>query len=140
MAAGFTQFSDIYQSICGFIFLGTPFRGSKGTISAHKWVLLSSLLGKQSSHSLLNVIDHSIDDGRLDEVRSQFCEHALQKWGGQSCQKVVCFFETEPTKISRAVLPRWAQTDLVERGIQILTKNTFNFLVCNRSFLHASDF
>ncbi len=53
----------------------------------------------------------------------------MQKWGNDAPSKVVCFYETEPTQISRAALPSWVQTRLVERGIRMLTGSIFEFTV-----------
>ena len=53
----------------------------------------------------------------------------MQKWGSDAPSRVVCFYETEPTQISRAALPYWVQSRLLERGIRMLTGETFEFAV-----------
>lgn len=125
MAAGLNRYAILCESICGILFLGTPFRGSQGTDSAHTLVMIASVLGKQTSHKLLEILN----DDRLSEIRIQFCDHAVQKWGERAPEKVVCFYETEPTRITRAVIPSWAQGGSIEQGIQALTRGSYNFVV-----------
>ncbi|KAF7536868.1 hypothetical protein G7054_g4168 [Neopestalotiopsis clavispora] len=128
MAAGLEEFADVYQSICGFIFIGTPFRGGQGTTFFRRYVQISHLLGKVASYDLTDLVGIRKDDGRLDEIRTQFCEHALQKWGARARERVCCFYETDPTMILRAWLPRWAQTDRMEQVFRALAGDKVNFL------------
>lgn len=136
IAAGLEKYQNIYKLTCGIIFLGTPFRGSRGTSSGHHRVTLACLSGKMASHALLNVIDKDLNDGRLEELRNHFCDLVMQRWGSDAPSKVVCFYETEPTQISRAALPSWVQSRLVERGIRMLTRDIFEFPV-RRPALYA---
>ncbi|KAK4182712.1 hypothetical protein QBC35DRAFT_395403 [Podospora australis] len=127
IAAGLEKYRSICKATCGIMFLGTPFRGSRGTSSGQHRVTLACLSGKVASHALLNVIDKDLNEGRLEELRNHFCDLFIQKWGSDAPLKVVCFYETEPTQITRAALPSWVQSRLVERGIRMLTREIFEF-------------
>jgi len=129
MAAGLREFADIYDSASGFVFIGTPFRGGQGSSIFRSYIRINRMLGKVSSHELTDLVDMDKNDSRLDEIRTQFCDHALQKWGAEARKRVFCFYETDPTMVLRAFLPRWAQSDGVEKFARAVAGDKFSFLV-----------
>jgi hypothetical protein len=129
MAAGLEEFADIYESFSGFMFIGTPFRGGEATNFFRRYVGFSRLVGRVTSRNLIDIVGVRKDDGRLDEIRSQFCKHALQRWGSGARNRVCCFYETDPTMILRAWLPRWAQTDRVEQILRALAGDKVSYMV-----------
>jgi hypothetical protein len=121
----------MFDSTCGIIFLGTPFRGSKATSSGQTRIRITKLLGSNASERLLNVIDKDTSDGRLQDMRSEFTQICDVILRDQARHKVVCFYEVLPTNIAKAVLPPWIHN---EKVVKIMTNNAFEFVV-SKSFL-----
>ena len=92
---------NVLKSTIGVVFLGTPLRGT-ATASIAEWVaLIRSLMGKETSTTLLKSLRDKA--GSLDVLIHDFAmiaiKHELQ---------IRCFYETRTTQIVNALSRRIA--------------------------------
>ncbi|KAK3314099.1 hypothetical protein B0H66DRAFT_371414 [Apodospora peruviana] len=86
MAANDARFQDIYRSIAGTLFIGTPHRGTK-LASAFRW-------GLWRSGAIRTVLE--VQSGILDELDRQFFELPRVQ-DIMKNHSIHCFYELEPT-------------------------------------------
>lgn len=89
------QYSHLYESIIGLIFLGTPHKGTR-LANASKWWWLPA------SSDIRSVLE--IDSGVLTKLDEEFLKVPFVKDKG-NIEKIHCFYELEPTSYSPRFLP-----------------------------------
>lgn len=101
-----SPYSHVLDATCGIIFLGTPFRGSRGVNAAQTRVMIAKALGHETNQHLLDILER--ENGILDEIREEFAELALdlhlRQWRGDDLKRIVFCFETEKTFIYKRYL------------------------------------
>ena len=103
---------NIYEQLLfntvGVIFLGTPLRGTAAWKAAELRTMVSRIMGKDPSATLIKDLDES----------SSTLEALVEEFGKMTVRErlqIRCFYETRPTQISNAVLSR-PIANLLEAG------------------------
>jgi hypothetical protein len=100
-ARGGSPYSFIRRVNAGVIFLGTPFKGTAAHAKAQWLTTYSRLKGERTSLALIRDLENST--GVLDDLVREF---ALSSRTEDYYLPIYCFFETEPTNLSKKVLPK----------------------------------
>lgn len=94
-----SEYPNIFRSVVGCVFLGTPFRGTK---SKHKALLVAGIIEKIGlgvPSDLIKLLDE--DSEILEDLLSKFSMLARE-----SHMRIICFFEQHPSDL----------TDLIYKG------------------------
>lgn len=81
------QYSSVYKSIIGLIFLGTPHRGTRLANASKRWCL-------QTSSDIRSVLE--MESGTLSKLDQDFLNVPFVK-DKNNIDKIYCFYELEPT-------------------------------------------
>ncbi|KAK4223171.1 putative kinesin light chain [Podospora fimiseda] len=116
-----SAYRHILLSTAGIVFLATPFHGSDAAKQARWQVLVSGILGEQTSNQLIQDLEQKHD----------FVRQRVQKFTEIANAEAVrlplsCFFETRKTEMLRRILsPGWAK--------RLATGVTYKILVTESS-------
>jgi hypothetical protein len=97
-------------------------------LSAITKIKLLSMLGRETSRGLLTVIDRELNDGRLEEIRTHFCRVWHERWQNEATVRLICFYETMKTNLTKVALPRWAR--VLGVAMRAISSARLSVLVC----------
>lgn len=107
-----SKWAGIYQSICGLLFFGTPFRGAGGLSQTELLrAIQSQYEHDQVQGSNFNILDPGNET--LMDLMDTFFETRQQRYKAH----LACFFEQKPSNVGAIYKGPLTQVYQMERGL-----------------------
>lgn len=107
-----SKWAGIYQSICGLLFLGTPFRGAEGL---NQTELLRAIQSQYEHDQVQGSNFNNLDPGKetLMDLMDAFFETRQQRYKAH----LACFFEQKPSNVGTVYKGPLTQVYHMERDL-----------------------